>query len=68
MDFATYFHQARSVLRSLPAIQRLTYSFTVTLGGAALFLLFGVIYAYEAFFWDELDSVVDALAPTLRLV
>lgn len=26
---------------------------TVTLGGAVLFLIFGVIYSYEAWYWDE---------------
>jgi len=27
--------------------------FTVTLGGATLFLLFGLVYSYEAWYWVE---------------
>lgn len=33
-------------------------SATVTLGGAVLFLLFGFIYSYEAYYFDEAAELV----------
>lgn len=39
----------------------------VTLGGAALFLIFGVVYAYEAWMWDEVaESGGEVVAAMLR--
>lgn len=34
---------------------------SVTLGGAVLFLIFGVVYSYEAWFWDEGNDFVVAV-------
>ncbi|KAK4706044.1 Ca2+/H+ antiporter, TMEM165/GDT1 family, partial [Phenoliferia sp. Uapishka_3] len=36
----------------------------VTLGGAVLFLIFGVVYSYEAWNWDEAAELVAAVTST----
>lgn len=39
----------------------------MTLGGAGLFMIFGVVYSYEAYFWtEELADVTAAVAAALE--
>lgn len=66
LDLSTHFNQAWSVHFQICVGASATSDIcllTVTLGGAVLFLLFGVIYSYEAWYWDE---VAEAAADALR--
>lgn len=66
LDLSAHFNQAWSVdFQSFVGASSTAdiCLYVVTLGGAVLFLIFGVIYSYEAWYWDE---VAEAAADVLR--
>lgn len=53
MDLAAHLDQARCVTRETArSLWKLTGA-AVTIGGAVLFLIFGLVYTYEAYAWDD---------------